>query len=49
MDKKNLEITTGAIADILSKIEGLKVKMQENIDIESNNPDYTEMCIRDSL
>lgn len=41
MDKKNLEITTGAIADILSKIEGLKVKMQENIDIESNNPDYT--------
>lgn len=41
MDKKNLEITTGAIADILSKIEELKIKMQENIDIESNNPDYT--------
>ena len=41
MDKKNLEITTGAIADILSKIEELKTKMQENIDIESNNPDYT--------
>lgn len=41
MDKKNLEITTGSIADILSKIEELKTKMQENIDIESNNPDYT--------
>lgn len=41
MDKKNLEITTGSIADALLKIEELKVKMQENIDIESNNPDYT--------
>ncbi len=41
MDKKNLEISVGTIADILSKVEELKVKMQENIDIESNNPDYT--------
>lgn len=41
MDKKNLEITTGSIADALLKIEEFKVKMQENIDIESNNPDYT--------
>ena len=41
MNKKDLEITTGTIADILSKVEELKVKMQENINIESNNPDYT--------
>lgn len=41
MNKKDLEITTGTIAVILSKVEELKVKMQENIDIESNNPDYT--------
>lgn len=41
MDKRNLEITTGAIADILSKVEELKTKLEENINIESNNPDYT--------
>lgn len=41
MNRKDLEISVGTIADILSKVEELKVKMQENIDIESNNPDYT--------
>ena len=41
MDKKNLEITTGSMADALLKIEELKAKMSENIALEAANKDYT--------
>lgn len=41
MDKRNLEITIGGIADAILKIEELKAKMSENIALETANKDYT--------
>lgn len=41
MNKKDLEITTGSIADALLQIEQLKAKLSENIALETANKDYT--------